>query len=63
MRPQIIMIAGASLLLRTFVNASIRLASIFIKQKMLQFCHRGGCQGYGADEKRASVHWWGGRWH
>mmetsp|Transcript_44537 Transcript_44537/g.94780 ORF Transcript_44537/g.94780 Transcript_44537/m.94780 type:complete len:351 (-) Transcript_44537:206-1258(-) len=38
-RPQIIMIAGCSLPLRAIVNASIKLASVFIKQKVLQRIH------------------------
>ena len=33
------MIAGCSLLMRTVVNASIRLASLFAKQKILQRIH------------------------
>ena len=35
-RPQIIMVAGCSLPTRAFVNVSIKLASLFIKQKLLQ---------------------------
>lgn len=35
MRPQIIMIAGCNVLMRTVVNASIKLASLFTKQKVL----------------------------
>ncbi|KAL7535957.1 hypothetical protein ACHAXR_006834 [Thalassiosira sp. AJA248-18] len=35
-RPQVILIAGTSLITRTFINASIKLASLFIKQKILQ---------------------------
>ena len=35
-RPQIILIAGTSYVTRTIVNASIKLASIFTKQKILQ---------------------------
>ncbi len=38
-RPQIILIAGASYFMRTVVNASIKLASLFIKQKILQRIH------------------------
>mmetsp|Transcript_16704 Transcript_16704/g.26981 ORF Transcript_16704/g.26981 Transcript_16704/m.26981 type:complete len:350 (+) Transcript_16704:149-1198(+) len=38
-RPQIIMIAGCSLPTRAIVNVSIRLASVFIKQKILQRIH------------------------
>ena len=38
-RPQVIMIAGCSLPTRAFVNASIKLASIFVKQKILQRIH------------------------
>lgn len=40
-RPQVILIAGASVIMRTVVNASIKIASLFIKQKILQrisFC-------------------------
>lgn len=35
-RPQAILIAGSSFITRTFINASIKLASLFIKQKILQ---------------------------
>jgi len=38
-RPQIIMIAGCSLPTRAIVNATIKLASVFIKQKILQRIH------------------------
>mmetsp|Transcript_13499 Transcript_13499/g.29327 ORF Transcript_13499/g.29327 Transcript_13499/m.29327 type:complete len:398 (+) Transcript_13499:128-1321(+) len=38
-RPQIILIAGASFATRTIVNASIKFASFFIKQKVLQRIH------------------------
>ena len=35
-RPQVILIAGTSYLLRTFVNASIYVASVFVKAKILE---------------------------
>jgi len=35
-RPQVILIAGTSFLLRTFVNASIYVASVFVKAKILE---------------------------
>lgn len=35
-RPQIILIAGTSYITRTVINASIKLVSMFIKQKLLQ---------------------------
>ena len=38
-RPQIILIAGTSFVTRTIVNASIKLASVFTKQKILQRIH------------------------
>eukprot|EP00578_Thalassiosira_sp_NH16_P006921 CAMPEP_0181117968 /NCGR_PEP_ID=MMETSP1071-20121207/22821_1 /TAXON_ID=35127 /ORGANISM="Thalassiosira sp., Strain NH16" /LENGTH=323 /DNA_ID=CAMNT_0023202423 /DNA_START=98 /DNA_END=1069 /DNA_ORIENTATION=+ len=38
-RPQIILIAGASVLMRTVINASIKVASLFIKQKILERIH------------------------
>jgi len=38
-RPQIILIAGAGYITRTVVNASIKLASVFTKQKILQRIH------------------------
>eukprot|EP00580_Thalassiosira_gravida_P015440 CAMPEP_0201668290 /NCGR_PEP_ID=MMETSP0494-20130426/18776_1 /ASSEMBLY_ACC=CAM_ASM_000839 /TAXON_ID=420259 /ORGANISM="Thalassiosira gravida, Strain GMp14c1" /LENGTH=351 /DNA_ID=CAMNT_0048148589 /DNA_START=190 /DNA_END=1245 /DNA_ORIENTATION=- len=38
-RPQIIMIAGCSLPTRAIVNVTIKLASVFIKQKILQRIH------------------------
>ena len=38
-RPQIILIAGAGYIMRTVVNASIKLASVFTKQKILQRIH------------------------
>ena len=38
-RPQIILIAGCNLLMRTFVNVRIKLASVFIKQKILPCIH------------------------
>ena len=38
-RPQIILIAGAGYVMRTIVNASIKLASVFTKQKILQRIH------------------------
>ena len=39
MRPQLILIAGTSLVMRTIINASIKLASFFIKQKILERIH------------------------
>lgn len=38
-RPQIILIVGTSLLTRTVVNASIKLASLFLKEKILSRIH------------------------
>ena len=38
-RPQSLNIVGCSFLLRTFINASIKVASLFIKQKMLARIH------------------------
>jgi len=38
-RPQTIQIIGTSFITRTFINASIKLASIFIKQKILTRIH------------------------
>ena len=38
-RPQIILIVGTSLLTRTIVNASIKLASLFLKEKILSRIH------------------------
>lgn len=35
-RPQVILIAGTSFLVRTFVNAAIAVASLFVKQKVLE---------------------------
>ena len=38
-RPQIIMIAGCNRVMRVLVNASIKVASLFTKQKILQRIH------------------------
>ncbi len=38
-RPQIILIVGTSLVTRTIVNASIKLASLFLKEKILSRIH------------------------
>eukprot|EP00566_Odontella_aurita_P019627 CAMPEP_0113531532 /NCGR_PEP_ID=MMETSP0015_2-20120614/3546_1 /TAXON_ID=2838 /ORGANISM="Odontella" /LENGTH=298 /DNA_ID=CAMNT_0000430373 /DNA_START=280 /DNA_END=1173 /DNA_ORIENTATION=- /assembly_acc=CAM_ASM_000160 len=38
-RPQIILIAGSSFIMRTIINKSIKLASLFIKQKVLGRIH------------------------